>query len=129
MDKKETVKMLMKKYNCNYIKIVPGLDVLKAGSVSNLEAKIIFDIENAKNIRYLLIKDIITKDNICLYYEFLEKEDIKTSFQSCENCLSRHKKIYKDYDTIKCQLDNFSNLDLKIKLGINFVINGSIKND
>ena len=33
MDKKEMIKMLMKKYNCNYIKDVPGLDVLKAGSV------------------------------------------------------------------------------------------------
>ena len=39
------LKMLMKKYNCNYIKVLPGLDVLKAGSVSNLEAKIIFDIK------------------------------------------------------------------------------------
>ena len=120
MDKKEMIKMLMKKYNCNYIKVMPGLDVLKAGSVSNLEAKIIFDIKNDKNIRYLLIKDTITKDNIYLYYEFLEKEDIKTSFQSCENCLYRHKKIYKDYDTIKCELDNFSNLDLKNQTGDKF---------
>ena len=46
MDKKELLKMLMKKYNCNYIKVIPGLDILKAGSVSNLEAKIIFDIKN-----------------------------------------------------------------------------------
>ena len=71
MDKKEMIKMLMKKYNCNYIKIMPGLDVLKAGSVSNLEAKIIFDINNDKDARYLLIKDTITKDNIYLYCEFL----------------------------------------------------------
>ena len=120
MDKKEMIKMLMKKYGCNYIKIISDLDVLKSGSVSNLEAKIIFDIKNDKNIRYLLIKDTITKDNIYLYYEFLEKEDIKTSFQSCENCLYRHKKIYKDYDTIKCELDNFSNLDLKNQTGDKF---------
>lgn len=63
---------------------------------------------------------IVTKDNINLYYEFLEKEEIKTSFQSCENCLYRHKKIYKDYDTIKCELDNFSNLDLKNQIGDKF---------
>ena len=112
--------MLMKKYNCNYIKIISDLDALKAGSVSNLEAKIIFDIKNAKNVRYLLIKDTITKDNIYLYYEFLEKEDIKTSFQSCENCLYRYKKVYKDYDTIKCELDNFLNLDLKNQIGDKF---------
>ena len=120
MDKKEMIKMLMKKYGCNYIKIISDLDVLKSGSVSNLEAKIIFDIKNDKDARYLLVKDTITKDNIYLYYEFLEKEDIKTSFQSCENCLYRHKKIYKDYDTIKCELDNFSNLDLKNQTGDKF---------
>ena len=120
MDKKEIIKMLMKKYGCNYIKIISDLDVLKSGIVSNLEAKIIFDIKNNKDARYLLIKDTITKDNIYLYYEFLEKEDIKTSFQSCENCLYRHKKVYKDYDTIKCELDNFSNLDLKNQIGDKF---------
>ena len=85
MDKKEMLKMLMKKYNCNYIKVMPGLDVLKAGTVSNLEAKIIFDIENAKNIKYLLIKDTITKDNIYLYYEFLEKEDLRQMIIKFEN--------------------------------------------
>ena len=85
MDKKEMIKMLMKKYNCNYIKIMPGLDVLKSGIVSNLEAKIIFDIKNAKNIRYLLIKDTITKDNIHLYYEFLEKEVLRQIIIKFEN--------------------------------------------
>ena len=85
MDKKEMVKMLMKKYNCNYIKVIPGLDVLKAGSVSNLEAKIIFDIKNDKDDRFLLIKDTITKDNIHLYCEFLEKEDLRQMIIKFEN--------------------------------------------
>ena len=85
MDKKEIIKMLMKKYNCSYIKVMPGLDVLKAGSVSNLEAKIIFDIKNDKDARYLLIKDTITKDNIYLYYEFLEKEDLRQMLIKFEN--------------------------------------------
>ena len=33
------IKMLMKKYNCNYIKVMPGLDVLKSGAISNLDLK------------------------------------------------------------------------------------------
>jgi hypothetical protein len=85
MDKKEIIKMLMKKYNCNYIKVLPDLDILKAGSVSNLEAKIIFDIKNDKDGRHLLIKDTITKDNIYLYCEFLEKEDLRQMIIKFEN--------------------------------------------
>ena len=116
------------KFNKNILKNYSFTSCFNTNSLESIDlSKLMFfkevrmyDIKNNKDARYLLVKDTITKDNIYLYCEFLEKEDIKTSFQSCENCLYRHKKVYKDYDTIKCELDNFSNLDLKNQIGDKF---------
>ena len=77
MEKKELIEIMLKKYNCISVRVVENLDPTFAGSICNLETKIIFDIENNQDERILLIQDVITKDNIHLYYEFMSDEDLK----------------------------------------------------
>ena len=70
------------------LQLEKGYDITNpqlAQALSNLETKIIFDIKNDKDARYLLIKDAITKYNIYLYYEFLEKEDLRQVIIKFEN--------------------------------------------
>ena len=71
-EKKVILKNLLKKYNKQFISVVSNLDREKSGSVSSCNFQIIFDL--AKDT--VLIEDIITDENISLYYEFIKKEDI-----------------------------------------------------
>ena len=78
--KKEMLKMMMKKYNCQELKVVDKINPQDAGALSNGEFRIVFDVQseifNIDKKRVLLIEDVITKDNIHLYYEFMSKEEL-----------------------------------------------------
>lgn len=75
--KKDFITMMLKKYNCQSVKVVSKIDENFAGAISNKECRIIFDIENSEDKRYLVIEDIISKDNIHLYYEFMSEDDLE----------------------------------------------------
>ena len=102
--KKEMLKMMMKKYNCQELKVVDKINPQDAGALSNGEFRIVFDVQseifNIDKKRVLLIEDVITKDNIHLYYEFMSDEDIKTykdilniSFRSRKEAIEAHLSI------------------------------------
>lgn len=77
MTKKELIKSLLKKYNKKCINVVAKIDDVVAGSSSSGDIKIKFDITDD----CLLIEDVVTKDNVSLYYEFMSAGYIR------ENCL------------------------------------------
>jgi hypothetical protein len=72
--KKDSIVALMKRYRKEFIKIDDSLDLELCGSAGNSFFNIKFDIKNDK---YLYIKDVITVDNISLYYEFMSDEDLE----------------------------------------------------
>lgn len=74
--KKEFIKMMLKKYNKSQIKVVDKIDPNFAGSLSNGQIKIVFDVDKD----FLIIQDNITIDNISLYYEFMSDEDLEKYF-------------------------------------------------
>ena len=71
-ERKTIIKNLLKKYNKTYISVVENLDREKAGCVSSCNFKVYFDVLEDS----ILIEDIITKENISIYYEFMSDEDI-----------------------------------------------------
>ncbi len=83
--KKEFLEMLLKKYNKKYIRVVENFDNFP-GSISNGEIRIVFDID-VVNKDTLLLQDIINKDNISLYYEFMSDEDIEKCSDLLNNTL------------------------------------------
>jgi len=104
--KKDFIRMMLKKYNCQSVKVVSKIDENFAGSISNKEFRIIFDIENSENKRHLVIQDTITKDNIHLYYEFMSNKDIKNNINIISNILySRHIKVNKELFLSSVNLD------------------------
>lgn len=72
--KKEFLQMLLKKYNKKDIKVIEKFDNFP-GAISNNEIKIVFDLD-VVNKDTLLIQDVINKDNISLYYEFMSDKDL-----------------------------------------------------
>lgn len=70
-ERKTIIKNLLKKYNKTYISVVENLDREKAGCVSSCSFKVYFDVLGDS----ILIEDIITKENISVYYEFLKDID------------------------------------------------------
>jgi hypothetical protein len=71
--KREFLKMMLKKYNKQKIKVVEKIDPQFAGVISNGSLRVVFDTDSD----YLIIEDTITKDNIALYYEFMDDEDLE----------------------------------------------------
>jgi len=87
VEKKEFIKELLKKYNKQKIKVVEKINPVDAGAMSNGDIKIVFDIERD----FLIIEDVITKDNIHLYYEFMSDDDLEENGELVESTLLKRK--------------------------------------
>ena len=82
--KKDSIVALMKRYKKEFIKIDDSLDLELSGSAGNSFYNIKFDVKNDK---YLYIKDITTLDNISLYYEFMNDDDIFNNIELLNSVL------------------------------------------
>ena len=71
-ERKTIIKNLLKKYNKTYISVVENLDKEKAGCASSCNFKVYFDVLEDS----ILIEDVVTKENISVYYEFMSDKDI-----------------------------------------------------
>lgn len=105
--KKDLIKMMLKKYNKSKIKVVKKIKEEDKGMLSKRDIKIVFNIDND----FLIIEDILTIDNISLYYEFMSSDNLqKYSFlvwiaicdrvQIIEDKLVLHDVIYKNDNDI-----------------------------
>ena len=73
-ERKTIIKNLLKKYNKTYISVVENLDREKAGCVSSCNFKVYFDVLEDS----ILIEDVVTKENMSVYYEFMSDKEIKS---------------------------------------------------
>ena len=114
-ERKTIIKNLLKKYNKTYISVVENLDKEKAGCVSSCNFKVYFDVVED----LILIKDTITKENISIYYEFMNNDDLIKYKSIIDEIL-----VYRK-DFINEKL--FSTIDSRIKGGYSFTDIGAYR--
>jgi len=100
--RKELLKIMLKKYNKQKIKVVDKIDSNFAGSLCNGDIKIVFDVDKD----FLIIQDNITIDNIHLYYEFMSDEDLPLHHRTIRNVFYDRKNLILKYLYLTNSLNN-----------------------